>query len=234
MSKLAVHENKIYSLGDNAVYTIPDKIGATLWLRADAGIEADVDNRVAEWQDQSGNDFHAIQSIQANKPLWVDDELNGKPALRFDGGQEMLCDFGEVYTQPNTLFVVFSYDGGTSTEVLLDGINLSYRNMMYFSSGDLAAFAGVALTYPKTPPFPMILSTVEFKGSTSVIYENQIQKALGNTSTSGTQGFTIGNHASLSRYMNGNVCEIIFYNSLLPDPQRQSVENYLITKYALL
>lgn len=56
-----------------------------LWLRADADITHDNLGLVSQWADQSGNDNHAFQTVDARKPSFVRDVLNSKPVMRFDG-----------------------------------------------------------------------------------------------------------------------------------------------------
>ena len=236
MSNLAIHENKIYSLGDNAVYTIPTIFSPpTLWLRADAGVEADGDNLVNEWQDQSGNDYHAEQSSQVNKPLLVNNELNGKPVLRFNGNQVMQADFQQTFSQPNTFFCVWNVSTPSSTPFAFGGINSSNRNSLYWD-GSVTALAGLAgqLRYTKNAPFSPIVNSIIFNHGSSQLYENGNFRHSENPGNHSTEGITIGARWDLSRNLNGDIAEIIFYNSLLSDTQRQSVENYLINKYALL
>jgi hypothetical protein len=56
-----------------------------LWLRADADVTHDSLGFVSQWADQSGNDNHALQTVDARKPSFARGVLNGKPVMRFDG-----------------------------------------------------------------------------------------------------------------------------------------------------
>ncbi len=58
--------------------------GLQLWLRADAGVTVNAGGDVTNWADQSGNGNNAAQA-DANAPLLVTNEVNGKPVLRFEG-----------------------------------------------------------------------------------------------------------------------------------------------------
>jgi hypothetical protein len=70
----------------------PDQLpGLQLWLRSDAGISHDTLGRVSAWADQSGSGNDALQSDDAEKPLFLRNALAGKPVLRFDGANDYLA-----------------------------------------------------------------------------------------------------------------------------------------------
>jgi len=64
--------------------------GLQLWLKADAGVTAGAGGKVTAWQDQSGKGNNASQSVADMSPLLVNDAINGKPVLRFDGVDDFL------------------------------------------------------------------------------------------------------------------------------------------------
>ena len=223
--------NKIFDF----LSAYPPMDSMALWLRADAGIVKDGDNRVAEWQDQSVNNYHVEQGDQSNKPLLVNSELNGKPVLRFNGSQYLQRAFDQVFSQPNTFFCVWNVSTPSQTPFAFGGINSSNRNSLYWD-GSVTALAGTAaqLRYSKVAPFSPIVNSVIFNHGSSQLYENGIFMHSANPGNHNTAGITIGDRWDLSRGLIGDIFEIIFYNSLLSDTQRQSVENYLMNKYALL
>jgi len=64
----------------------PFASGLQLWLKADAGVTADSSGAVTNWADQSGNGNTATQlNGDANAPTLITNEVNGLPALRFEG-----------------------------------------------------------------------------------------------------------------------------------------------------
>jgi hypothetical protein len=67
--------------------------GLVAWFMADVGVTKDGSNRVSNWADQSGNSRDAVQATAANKPLWMPGMVNGKPVLRFEGGDGSREDF---------------------------------------------------------------------------------------------------------------------------------------------
>ena len=236
MSSLAIHENKIYSLGDSAVYTIPTPIfpNPTLWLRADAGVVKDGDDKVSQWQDQSGNDYHAEQGSQSLKPLLVDVGVNGKPVLRFDGSQSLLIYFPVTFTNPYTFFIVGKSDySGSSNSWFFSGEG-DFPALFQFASSNLRFNGGNGINYPKTSPWgDYYLYSINFNGGDSSAFENGIPIISGNLGTSSFSNLRIGARNNGAERLVGDISEIIIYNSPFSDPQRQSVENYLMAKYAL-
>jgi len=95
----APRAKSLISVGSNVTFWATLTDGATpprlpvvtsgtlqLWLRADAGLVANADGQVSEWQDQSGHANHTSQSNPNNQPLLVyPPGLGGKPAVRFNG-----------------------------------------------------------------------------------------------------------------------------------------------------
>ncbi len=87
--------------------------GLTLWLKADAGIVHN-NNRVSKWADQSGNGNDAIESDTSRQSLLVNNVLNGKPVLRFDGENDRLGLTGSKIMTQISLFMVFKNKSGVS------------------------------------------------------------------------------------------------------------------------
>ena len=229
-------DNKVFTTGKSVFtfyksFTLP-----TLWLRADAGITKDMDNKVSQWQDQSGNNYHPEQQTDFNQPLWVENGFNGKPVLRFSGNQWLKKGFGFEMPQPNTAFVVWSYNSTPGVSPGPFG-NFSTRfNYIGLRNSDtlLAMYAGAYMGYTKSASFSELLTTAEFNGTQSKIYENGAFRNVGNAGSATRNGVTIGALYNNSSRLNGDIAEIIFYNSLLSDGQRESVEQYLINKYGLI
>ena len=67
---------------------------------------------VTTWYDQSGNGYNATQTTQANQPQIVSSGVviteNGKPAIQFDGSNDVLSNNALFFTAntPNSQFIV--------------------------------------------------------------------------------------------------------------------------------
>src|SRR5579883_1373033 len=74
----------------NISVTLPLPGSLQLWLRADAGTITGIGNKVASWQDQSGNGNNATQSNSSNQPILETNVLNGYPVVHFDANSRFL------------------------------------------------------------------------------------------------------------------------------------------------
>lgn len=82
----------------HAQLTVQD--GLALWLKADAGVTTEGTGTVTYWADQSPNANDAAprwDGTPDERPVQVMDVVGGKPAIRFDGIDDVL----EVYNSPS-------------------------------------------------------------------------------------------------------------------------------------
>ena len=119
--------------------------GLQLWLKADEGVTLN-GSTVSSWIDQSGNGNNALQSTTNRQPLLVNNALNDKPVLHFDGINDRLALTGSTTMSQISLFLVFKIDSGLVgndgtdplpyypivLEILMERYGLSMRN--FFSA----------------------------------------------------------------------------------------------------
>lgn len=208
--------------------------GSTGWWRVD-NVEKDLFDAVSILYDNSVNGFHMIQNTQVSKPIFVENQLNGNSTLRFDGSNDfMKVDFGQMFTQPNTIFLVGKRNA-TGLMYFVDGISTSRAGMISnYNGNNITIFSGTSLiTYSRPFSTDYFLFTGIFNSTNSQIYENTILRATGNAGTSGVTGLTLGARNTLAEYLNGDIAELIFFNRLLTQPETQIVNNYISQKYGL-
>jgi len=75
--------------------------GLALWLRADRGVYATVQQRVCAWVDQSGND-QVLYASGGNRPLWGAASLGGQPAIDFDAVSSYVSTSGVLGIAPTS------------------------------------------------------------------------------------------------------------------------------------
>ena len=85
------------------------------YLFADAGstkVTADGD-KIYQCNDRSGNDYHVVQSTEANRPLWKLNIQGGRAVGRFDGANDFMLHGDSIITdeQDCTLVAVVSVAG---------------------------------------------------------------------------------------------------------------------------
>ena len=202
-----------------------------LWLKTDS-VEI-TDNVVSIWYDQSGNEFDLTQETANRRPVKIDNVLNGLPAIRFDGVNDfMRVEFGETFTQPNTIFCIYNFTG-TGVRYQVDGTT-EYHALMYWTNSVRMRSAAANWGYNKSAPFDYILVSGEYNTNQSKIYENGVFKNTGNMGTASLSGLTLGSsyNTAANTFHNGDILEIIIYDALLSDEERISVEQYLMNKYS--
>jgi hypothetical protein len=84
-----------------------------LWLKADTGLIFN-GSKISMWKDQSGNGNDAIESDTSSQPVLVNNELNGRPVIRFDGINDRLGFTGSKRMTQISLFMVFNNRSGAS------------------------------------------------------------------------------------------------------------------------
>lgn len=209
-----------------------DIAGCNPWF--DAGQITGLNNGdpVANWLDESGNSNDAVQADVAKEPLYETGVINGKPALQFDGSNDYLLASTVSIAQPNTFFIVgkssvtpynyeFFFDGAVSRQAFL------------YSAANVGAFAG-SLAFTGTPDTAWHIFSIIFNGSSSEIYDNGVLISTVNTGANALTGLVIGYDLGDDGFgLNGYIAEIIGYDTALGTSNRQAVEAYLATKYAL-
>jgi len=222
---------------------LPKEDGLVLWLDAGKGITSPVNgNPVSMWKDQSGNGNDAEQVTALFKPIYVTNELNGYPVVRFSGGEKYLRH-SPILTNDYTAFYVLM-------------LNESKNKLLYYyhagnvNQGDLGFFAECKNKEEGWGSVGNVVSTISSDVRTSNVYPTPLDwrihthqpEALYMDGVEVTYareqnvyagGLTdIGSrsdHATL--YFVGNIAEILVYDRILTVHEREMVEAYLNAKY---
>ena len=203
-----------------------------MWLDA-SDVVKDGDNKVSQWIDRSGNNFHALQSTAADQPLWVDDELNGQPVLQFDGSSDVMkIDFGQTFEQPGTLIFVHKMRETGNNQFIIDRLD-SFHYLIFKGADNVSMNAGSTLVSSLDVPYDYTLFTNIFNMGSARFYINGVLNSSGNVGSHTVNGFTLGARYNNVSFASVNFAEIIFYDRLLTTFERQTVEKYLMNKYAL-
>ena len=201
---------------------------------------------VSQWTDQSGQGNHAIQGTGANQPLWVDAQFNGYPGITLNGSSQwfsiadIIADFvGDDL--PHSIFIVHNTTSAPTFRTFLS----IYNHPGGSSSWELYVNNGQVLTLNKggktvtassfTLATNSIMSVID-KGTLADIYENGGQVLSNgdvdvvamdpNTAYIGTS------YGAGQWFYNGKIAAILIYGAI-SDANRQLIETYLNTKYAI-
>jgi len=223
--------------------------GLSLWLKADAGITMGGGN-VNSWADQSPNGNNVI-GVPTKKPSYVSNAINGKPALAFNTSR---MEGPGIFSgsNPRTMFVVYYTDnanyasnsivGQSNLNAFTAGTSfiLQARNDGLNSNPYLAGLNN-DLSGPPYENNVWKIAMADYDGATANLYSNG---ALVNSGTFSWNTYNTGNcfilgcfydsnASSYLEYFSGKICEVIVYNKVLTQSEREAVENYLNSKYAI-
>ena len=224
--------------------------GLQLWLKADVGTSIGAGGGVTNWVDQSGHGNNAVQADETMAPALVQNALNGQPVLRFDGQDDYLdvADSPSIaITNEIASFFVVRFDdfatyravwGHTFNNVprpndyyLLPGSGLprAYRgsdedgNHFVDGAGGLATNSVYVLGFNQAGSiFTHYLNGAPFGRG----------RMLGQPADGGTP-LKIGTRDDFVTRMQGDIAELLIYNSALSSGQLKNVSAYLGTKYGV-
>jgi hypothetical protein len=222
---------------------------ASLYNATTGGSLVSADGGVARWEDKSGNARHATQATSGSRPLRKTAIQGGKDVLRFDGSDDrLILSSGFAVPSSFTCFSVLQRKATGATKT------------MPFGHGDAATEGGAYpggywvgdVTYHRSNTNSdrytthgssdmrtgYLLMDTRRNGTTSV--ELRVNGASKGIVTTG-EGITVAASGTIDAigykkdptYHDGDICEIIIYNSALSDADRSAVESYLMSKWGI-
>ncbi|MBI2664287.1 hypothetical protein HYX10_03000 [Candidatus Woesearchaeota archaeon] len=228
----------------------PDDVsGLQLWLRADAGITKTGVNRVTLWEDQTTAGTYDVAPPNVGaEPLWVDNYVNGKPAIYFDGNDHLWSSVNFPAGDKTIIVVAKSASGpdramlSTDPDDPIDGWALYRWNngnkwavRAYGVGGD--AFAPDNSVNTNWHIFTGKVDDYVSAGDDGEIrlYVDAVSVATDAALTEPTKPNTlyVGSRDDWSHFWTGHIAEIAIYNKLLSDSERRAVESYVGAKYAI-
>jgi hypothetical protein len=204
---------------------------------------------VAEWRDLSGKNNHAVQGTGSAQPTNTATQINGGPALVFDGGDHLILPSGlySLANGDNTTFVVgrrttetgltttlfsFSEGGNTTTEARMYSVFASGAGTINFRSG--TALSPVTTFSGATSTNFQKIRTRRSGTAQNITVNNGIEATTANgVSESGVDRGFIGAVGGSSLLLIGAIAEILFYNRSLDSFETAKIENYLSLEYGI-
>jgi hypothetical protein len=222
-----------------------------MWFAADS-LNLNNGDLVSIWNDISGNGNDAEQSVSASRPIFTTGEINGLPAVVFDGSDDFMpFDGNQIANSDYTVIFVGKRRTNNSFRVFMGGttsssnrnLHLYWANSSQFRAhhygNDLQTnMLSNALSYSGgTDPdeygaFATLLASSESSDQRRNYQNNSYLGSRSNaTQLSDYNGSAIGRYTS--GYHNVNASEVIFYSTALNDAQLQIVYQYLEIKYGI-
>jgi hypothetical protein len=223
--------------------------GLILWLDAsdNSTITFSSGSNVSQWNDKSGSgsSTHMKQTTASKQPIFGTMPGNGLKALNFNGNR-FLQDVSMNF--PNAPYTVFAigYGSGTVYGRLLNALSDGRFFLGADASGlNYATFVGdgpwndISANTPNKNCNSLCMMELTNGGSTSglsalIPYFNGTAQNTKDGLTQPFTGLSVGRgNSDTAQCWNGYVSEVIIYNSVLNDAQRQKVEGYLAWKWGL-
>ena len=221
----------IRKVGGGGSFSPANLSGLSLWLKADTGITLSGAN-VTAWADQSGNGKNATALDTPTLST-----VSGKTFVDFAGGY---FTGNELITSPYaTIMCVARFSSTRDLEMMFqqysDADNLAFYRGFNLDSGfriyNGTDFGSSSLTSNNQT----YLFGVTVNNDTGTLYLNSISDGnglCGEITPAGAYylGFWQGGGLATTEMQ---MAEIVVYNRVLTTPERQQVEAYLNTKYAI-
>jgi hypothetical protein len=241
----STHPYKSSGPGDSTLYNPLAIPGCFLWL--DAADTASIvlsGSNVTQWNDKSNSGYNFTQATTASQPTYSA-MSNGKNAINFATSKYMTNS--SVAFRTNYSIFAVGYSSSTGYGRLLHGYP-TFDYALFFGSGSgvtqFATFVGssVAPWNAETTNSPAtsiaslcLMEVTNNNTSTGLIsYVNGTAQTAKNGTTVAFTGLTLGVQGNTNgQPWNGYIAEILIYNSVLTTTQRQQVEGYLASKWAI-
>jgi hypothetical protein len=237
----------------------PIATGLRLWFDASQITGLSDGNAVVQWNDVSGHSNHAAQGTSGSRPTYRANVVNGRPVVRFDGGDQLAISNSDALELTNnraslTIFTVAS----------LTSVDGTVRNIVFFSTGAGSGLTRVKVGQRSGPTwsvsgrrldadslanilggtastgFKQLSAWVDWANSDASLYLNGSSIASttswltsGNTQATNSVAVTIGDAGGGGEAWVGDIAEILVYDTALNSTDRQTVEDYLSDKYGL-
>lgn len=224
----------------SGAFSPSDLANIRLWLKADAITGLNDNDNISTWEDSSANGYDVTQGTGTKQPTYQTNELNSLPVVRFDGGDTLTNMTSIMSADPSfTVFAVAKssdWDAATN-DVLNIGDDFTQAFILRTQSSN---------TMKVWQPNTNNLTTGTITDSNWYYFSYTY-----NASTNAAELFLDGVSADTatisgidpdktyigsfidSFYFTGDIAEVIVYEQELSDTDRESVENYLATKYNL-
>jgi hypothetical protein len=243
----------------NNQYFNPKQIGGLVqWIDATDpagnGIVPSNGTSLTDWVDKSGTGNSFNQSTGANKPTFNTNQINGKPAVTFNGSTNYMTGTATNFplgSAGRTCFAVITissltqayfYSSGQATAAgrLSMGIFNGGAGVVYFLNFEMNGTGDTGNTSLSTAT-PYLYYFNSAAGALSSTFSTRIagadqtltgsNVALNSAYTSGSAIGCIVTPTVLN--WPGQIAEIIFYNNSLSAAQVSLVNNYLKNKWAI-
>ena len=227
-----------------------DISGLMLWLKADGTLWQDSarttpatsdGDPVGAWDDASGNGDHYTQTNNDKRPALRTSVLNSLPVVRFDGTDDQLHGPDHLSgLTAGTIFCVVKIDNDPPAQDMFSGLwrFSSAADSVHYPYTDGNWYESFGSTVRKSTGNPTLALTdwrVIGVTSASGAWEAFIDGSSHYSTASNSVGFDstpkFGVSGNEAYFLDGDIAELIIYDTSLSSGDRISIQNYLNAKY---
>ncbi len=222
----------------------PLALGGKLKAWFNAGDISGISNGTAlsQWDDSSGNNNHATQTTGANQPIYRTAQVNGLPAVEFDGANDYLVsNLSASEVDFSAIGVVKREGAGISQSII--GPNQDTGTLFRIGTGNTVqvslATVGDYGTGTIVAPTSYAIVSGSLTASTVELGVNGTAESLAHSVAAPTAGRTSFLGARIlsgipAHFFDGFFAEMMSFHPSLATGERQQVEGYLAWKYNLV
>ena len=215
------------------LFSITDLSSLNLWLdAADTSTITHSANAVSQWNDKSGNAYHATAS-SAN-PTTGSDTIDGKNVITL-GSNNIIGNSAPSAANWQDLYIVARWDGGATFDSY-DGLFTGTTQTGTANGIGIIGHSGSTNLFG-TNWFDNLYINGTSSATTGVLgsMSNAFLISASANSAISVTGYRIGVDRTFTsgRDWNGVIAEVVSFNTKLSDSDRQKVEGYLSHKWGL-
>ncbi len=198
---------------------------------------------VTSWIDRTGNE-HDLLRTSTNpdqQPTFREEIANGYPAVEFDGNDYLWGDssgeFGAIAGDKTFFFVVQVHvaDGG----YVFDSSSGGGRNAVLTGQSASPAKWNIFTGYEPPTVGPLVdvevfqVHSVKISSGYNEHFINGESVSSGTSQMATLKGLILGSRYTVDYFLQGELAEMLIYDELLGDLDRQAIEGYLIDKHPI-
>lgn len=221
---------------------------AGLRLRLQAGTGGQGVGALSTWFDQSNFANHATQGEELSKPSVVANQLNGLPVVRFDGADDYLS-LPNVMTSPSAGEIIAVLKVPDAFGSRINALwHFGNRNgSSYYSSarrmddfGSAGHFSSSGSEYYSSPSASAVAQfhTYNISITAGGLWVDRLNGLERVRRTGQAPSFRtnplIGKRHNYGEYLKGDIAEILVYDRVLTDSERETVYYTLAQRYQVL
>jgi len=230
-------------------FGVPPVSGYVAWYDAmDASSLTFSDGRVSQWSDKSGNGNHLVQATAASQPNYGLTNLNGLPAVGFDGANDNLsCAtvtssdrtfswFAAMAVHSlNDISTVVGSGGGTGGLELRITSNTPGDGHIIINKAGISTLSETSSSVVATASNPFVVAAC-LSDTDITLYANRLSETDSNstTFTSSRTLLVAFERTGGSRFARSHMGELIGYDSTIGSTDALKIIDYLMAKWGIV